>query len=564
MASVVAALIIAGSSLCLAESTMDIMSKARRGNAEAQYKIAALYASGKLGDKSEESKQEMFEWLEKAAEQGHAKAQEILYKKYFEQEKFANAAKWAQEAMKRNDKVAISIMAYLNYFGCSTVPIDRRKAFELSDKTMEQPLSQVIQGRFYLTGCDKFEIDIMQAMACAENAIKKKSPYGYILMADAYLANDEEDENINSAEDNLQKAVKMNCTAAMVALGDLYLKYKATTENTHMAIKLYTKAASMHNAAAFRQLGLHVLKNNTKENPLDYLDIQLKAMNAIVNAAEKGDPQSLFIMWDALTNEKYGFPRNINSARNYFKLAISSGDPEIFFCFAKLLLDAENSTDKKKSYLRKTIEKKYTKDILLQKAADNFHAPASFMYFNLLKINNEDGALYLEQAAKMGIPEAQSELAYSYLQKSNPEQAYYWAEKGAKNENPNAMVLTGILSLTGNGCEQNVEYGIEKLKQAAEYGDKIAAQRLACEFYNGDKVNQDLNQAYMYAIFSSDESVKPIIEVVENTIKEDELENNAIAQLFILNSKALANQNVSITKKNNRYQGLYIDNADLF
>ena len=311
---VAAACAIIFSSICYADNIPEIMNKARKGNAEAQFKIAALYASGKIGKKDEESKKQMFDWLEKSASQNYAKAQEILYKKYFEQEKFEKAAKWAQEAIKRKDKSAMSVMAYLNYFGCKTVPINRKKAFELSEQSMEQPLSQVIQGRFYLTGCDKFESDIILAKDCAENAINKKSPYGYILMADIHLINDEgnSEDNIKIVEKNLQEAIKKNCSEAMIKLGNLYLDYFATTDKTVKATNLYVKASEFFNPASFRQLAIYVLEKNTSDILAKY-----QSMRALKDAAKYGDPHAQVLLWECHSINKYGFETDNNLAKQY-------------------------------------------------------------------------------------------------------------------------------------------------------------------------------------------------------------------------------------------------------
>ena len=65
-----------------------LLKQAESGDAEAQYKVAALYASGKLGNKTEEDRKKMFDWLEKSANQDYLKAQEILCKQYYDREEF--------------------------------------------------------------------------------------------------------------------------------------------------------------------------------------------------------------------------------------------------------------------------------------------------------------------------------------------------------------------------------------------------------------------------------------------------------------------------------------------
>ena len=59
-----------------------LLKQAQAGNAEAQFKVAAMYALGKLGNKTPEDREKMLEWLEKSAEQGFAKAQYQVGKSY--------------------------------------------------------------------------------------------------------------------------------------------------------------------------------------------------------------------------------------------------------------------------------------------------------------------------------------------------------------------------------------------------------------------------------------------------------------------------------------------------
>ncbi|MBP5468887.1 MAG: sel1 repeat family protein, partial [Candidatus Riflebacteria bacterium] len=331
------------SSLCCAENIPEIMNKAKQGDAEAQFKIAALYASGKIGKKDQESQSIMLDWLEKSASQNYAKAQNILYKKYFQLEKFEKAAKWAKEAIKRKDKSAMSVMAYLNYFGCRGVPINMKKAFELSGQSMDQPLSQVVQGRFYLNGCENFEKDISQAKDCAEKAIKMKNPYGYVLMADIYMSSNEvDDEVLRNAEQNLQEAVKMDCSEAMVKLADLYLDNYGTAEKTVKATNLYVQASKFLNPASFRQLALYVLEKNKTDVVAKY-----QSMEALKDAAKYGDPQAQVLLWECCTTNKYGFETDNALAKQYMAEAINSGDPEALYDFAMILKRMENSSDNK-------------------------------------------------------------------------------------------------------------------------------------------------------------------------------------------------------------------------
>ena len=508
------------SSLCCAENIPEIMNKAKQGDAEAQFKIAALYASGKIGKKDQESQNIMLDWLEKSASQNYAKAQNILYKKYFQLEKFEKAAKWAKEAIKRKDKTAMSVMAYLNYFGCNGVPINMQKAFELSEQSMDQPLSQVIQGRFYLNGCENFEKDISQAKDCAEKAIKMKNPYGYVLMADIYLSGDKgDDENLRNAEKNLQEAIKMDCSEAMVKLADLYLDNYGTTEKTVKATNLYVQASKFLNPASFRQLALYVLEKNNSDVLLKY-----QTMEALKDAAKYGDPQAQVLLWECYTTNKYGFETDNALAKQYMTEAINSGDPEALYDFAMILKRINDSSDNKELQAYKaSIDNQYTYESLLEKAVNNLHPIANYVYGLTLNDSGADGMPYIYRAANMGVPEAQFTIANTLLE-SDLEQSLHWALNASKNKEINSLALAGSFLMEGKGCEQDCQRGIELLEEAAMNGNKGAMERLVEEYYLAERVEQDFEKAYLYSRMIDDENYDQIVENCKEQFSEDKLQ----------------------------------------
>ncbi len=535
------------SSLCCAENIPEIMNKAKQGDAEAQYKIAAFYASGKIGNKDQESQDIMLDWLEKSASQNYAKAQNILYKKYFQLEKFEKAAKWAKEAVKRKDKSAMSVMAYLNYIGCKGVPINMKNAFELSEQSMDQPLSQVVQGRFYLNGCEHFEKDISQAKECAEKAIKMKNAYGYVLMADIYLSSNEvDDENLRNVEKNLQEAIKMDCSEAMVKLANLYLDNYGTTEKTVKATNLYVQASKFLNPASFRQLALYVLEKNKTDVLAKY-----QSMEALKDAAKYGDPQAQVLLWECCTTNKYGFETDNALAKQYMDEAINSGDPEAIYDFAMILKRMDDSSDKNEiEKYKASVDNQYTYESLMRKAVDNLHPIANYVYGSTLNDSGEDGRPYIYKAANMGVPEAQLAIANSFLD-SDVEQAHYWALKASNNKEINGLALAGVLFVEGKGCEQDCQRGIELLEEAAIRGNKEAMERLVAEYYIGENIEQNIEKAYLYSRMIDGENYREIEEQCKEQLSDDKLKELEVkyAEMLALSAIKTAENKYNIQKR---------------
>ena len=165
----------------------ELIKMAESGNAEAQFKLAAMYARGKIGNKSPEDREKMLSWLEKAASQDFLKAQEILCKQYLDRGKYPDALKWAKRAAVKNSNVGKSVMAYLLYYGYNVIPINKTKAYSLIKECPKEALSKALLGEFYMEGWFDFEKNLDKAEELAREAIKDGCSKGYELLGEIYM-----------------------------------------------------------------------------------------------------------------------------------------------------------------------------------------------------------------------------------------------------------------------------------------------------------------------------------------------------------------------------------------
>ncbi|TCK18569.1 hypothetical protein DFR30_1848 [Thiogranum longum] len=104
-----------------------LIAKAESGDTEAQFKLGAAYDYGK-GVRSDGN--EAKKWYRKAAEAGHAEAQNSLGSGYQADKQYEEAIIWYEKAAKQNHALATNNLGYLHDLGLG-VPKDRQKGYAL-------------------------------------------------------------------------------------------------------------------------------------------------------------------------------------------------------------------------------------------------------------------------------------------------------------------------------------------------------------------------------------------------------------------------------------------------
>ena len=101
--------------------------------------------------------------------------------------------------------------------------------------------------------------------------------------------------------------------------------------------------------------------------------------------------------------------------------------------------------------------------------------------------------------AEAGDSAAQAMLASFYFSGSgverNVEKAFAWSEKSAGQNNPEGLVLYGIILMEGIGTQKNEGKGFEQIKKAAELNYVTAQVTLGNWLFNGTAVTKDYVEA---------------------------------------------------------------------
>ncbi|MGD2117917.1 MAG: tetratricopeptide repeat protein [Chromatiales bacterium] len=101
--------------------------RAAAGDADAQFKLASAYDFGHGVNSNGAA---AYHWYRKAADQGHAEAQNSLGSAYQAEKNYREALIWYQKAADQNHPLAINNLGYLHDLGLG-VPQDRKKGYSL-------------------------------------------------------------------------------------------------------------------------------------------------------------------------------------------------------------------------------------------------------------------------------------------------------------------------------------------------------------------------------------------------------------------------------------------------
>lgn len=111
----------------LSPAVQELLEKAKAGDAEAQFRIANVYDSGRGAPRDGK---EAMRWYIAAAEQGHAEAQNSVGSGLQADKKYGEARTWYEKAAAQNHALATNNLAYLYDLGLG-VKQDRQQAFQL-------------------------------------------------------------------------------------------------------------------------------------------------------------------------------------------------------------------------------------------------------------------------------------------------------------------------------------------------------------------------------------------------------------------------------------------------
>ena len=102
--------------------------------------------------------------------------------------------------------------------------------------------------------------------------------------------------------------------------------------------------------------------------------------------------------------------------------------------------------------------------------------------------------------AEKGNPRAQTELAMEYILGNElpeePEKAFMWLLKAAKQDYADAQYLLGNCYKEGDGTKQDFEEALRWYREGASQNHREAQWELGLHYYNGEAVIQNYSRAF--------------------------------------------------------------------
>ncbi len=532
-----------------------LLKEASAGNAEAQFKVAALYATGKLGNRTPEDRKKMFEWLEKSAEQNYLKAQETLCKQYIERCNFSGAYKWAKKAMEQKSNVGKAVMAYLLFFGENVVPIDKTKAYSLIKECSSEPLAKTLLGMFYTQGWFDFEADFNKAERLAKEAIDKNCSKGYVLLWSIYFKEyfkNRDEKILQKLNEAVENGMKKNPFDIEIKLGyaSNLIMISNSEEDHKKGINIINEGLNLGIKEASTLLYAHELTNNKDpKKAFEYLEKNAEdycSDNAMILF-------ELYVMGENASGVKT--EKNPKKAREIALKAISYNNPKFLEKYIPMYKMALLNADFKKTLGEAFIED-FDCDKYIKVAADN-GSPAMMYLFSKILAKYEDKLKYEIGSANSGWADAQGMLSVHYFIEKQYDDTFYWAKKANDNGSPLGTNNLGQCVFFGYGeCEKDEEKGLNLILNSISMGAPIISIGLPYKKYIADGNNYQiyfLSQIYLKSLRPDEISrIKIVNDNITDTksmLSQEEIEkadNQAkkIINMYVESTKIIARNNL--------------------
>lgn len=320
--------------------------------------------------------------------------------------------------------------------------------------------------------------------------------------AKAYAAGDGVPQDFTKAIYWLRIAADQGNARAMKELADCYLGGAGIDKDERKAFDFYRKAAEAGNLDAMYMMAAFYLNGHLVATDLP------EGVRWLKIAADKGHCKAQ-VMLGNMYHTGQGVAKDMKEAFRYLSAAADQRDPS-----AKLMLGHFY-------YYGLGTEKNYSRAFTnLIDAYDGGEKTASlllgFYYLNHSDHKAKDyerAFFYLKEAMSLGLPDAESNVAYCYAKglgvKKNRQEAmrlYMRVYENASkelDERAAAACNIGIILLANEGVKRDVIRATEYLGNAKNAGSSLALYYLGMLYYDGASqdgrkvVERDLNRAYI-------------------------------------------------------------------
>ena len=426
------------------------LSEAGKGNVHAKARLGVLYSSGLLGA---EDWGTAMKWFQQSADQGHPEAQYIVA---------------------------------LNYAQGKGVVKNEPEAFRYASLSAQSEFlaAKTLVGHYYLRGVGVVR-DIPQAYQWFLKSAQDNDPEAYYQLALLYLDGTSIAKDIPLAEKLLLKAAEHQHPLALIKLGDFHRLGLGESKNLREAAYFYHRAIETHDPSVQHYIATLVLNKNWQGG---YDPIYLMTLSA-----EQGFIPAQLIL-AKFYHHGIHVKANDQLALKWYLASAQENDFEAQYQAGMIYLRGDFG---------------HTKDIAraiayFKKSAQGQYYPAQYALASLSAEGHEVGLApkkvveYLRQGAQNGEIDAQIKLAKSLAAFSLPyydKVAFYWIEKAAKTQAPDACYLLAHFYSKGIGTEVLPEKSYLIYSDLAEKGHALSQLRLSEMYYYGQVVQKNLEQA---------------------------------------------------------------------
>jgi uncharacterized protein len=506
----------------------ELKKMAQKGDAEAQCDLGWLCDQGKG---VQTNREEAMKWYQKAAEQGHPRAQYYLGCAYtngvgglpsdkvkaFEfcaraaEQECAAAEFYVASAYESGDgpgeggasdhilatnwytKAAEhGYLAAQNRLGVLCVNSSDESLWTIGFKWLSgaanqgDPDAQASLGSAYERGRG-VETNRAEALKWYRKAAEQGNPGNQWLLGWKFYYGRGVETNFTEAVYWYRKAAEQGFVVAQRDLGVMYQSGRGVETNYEEAVKWYRKAAEGGNMDAQNDIGVMCERGQGVETNCE------EAVKWYRNAAEQGNAMAqsnLGLMYE----QGKGVKTNWEEAVRWYCESAEHGNSVGQGCLGWMYDHG------------KGVETNYTEALKwYRKAAEQGNVNAQdnlglmYQYGKGVETNNEEALMWYRKAIAGGSAAAQNDLGVMYALgngvETNCEEAVKWYRKAAEGGNVVAQDNLGFMYAHGKGVETNYEEAVKWYRKAAEGGNVEASINMAIMYEFGLGVATNLARA---------------------------------------------------------------------
>lgn len=395
-------------------------------------------------------------------------------------------------------------LSQLNVSG--TNPQQNVEAPEDSTATVAQKL--FAKGVSYELGAGQ-EINLVEACKCYEEAAKQDSIEGLVRLAFFRTHGIGCRMDKADAQRLLSRAAELGSVRAMAEVGFFYCEKYGKSHQVEDADKALfymrkvcenreIETAAIRSICIFKMVTLEAeLGRIASEDSGRVLTKMIRERNQILREASDHDDICSLEFLGMIHRSGVGsiVPKDLDRAFVYFQRAADLGRTEAFIDLAKLLTEEGRQLPVDSALIRKWTET----------AERDHHPGAQYLMGRLfwagvgVEKDDEEAVRYFRMAADNGVYKAVSHL-YELEVFHRPGlvlqgEDLRWAKVAADQKNPEGIHKLGLLYLTGNGVEKDVQKAMDCFRTAFSLGNAEAGDYLCKVLSEGTLVPQDMRAA---------------------------------------------------------------------